>query len=228
MGLFNKGDIIERAAGDKFGTVYPGDQVRVLSCRGIILKIEDDPEYTYDASLFKLVTSASQFNEGDILTCTIGNARFNRHQQYKIVSVSDTHPKLLLRGIDDRQMLWWISDNLKDEDDLDSDRDKAGIAEFEVVKPVTVPEINIGHAVEHAKAGNKFTRKGWNGADQFVYYVPAASYPAQRNANNVMSGIFENDLVPYNHYLAIKTAQGTVSPWSPSGSDALATDFILL
>lgn len=87
---------------------------------------------------------------------------------------------------------------------------------------------DIGSAVNHAKQGGKFARNGWNSLEQYVYYVPAASYPAQRNLNGTMIGEFEDDMVEYNDYLAIKLPNGTVSPWAPSGSDAVATDFILL
>lgn len=227
MDLFNKGDIIKRTT-SKFGTVSPGDRVEVVSCRGTSLTIKDDDQYTYDAAHFKKVLPNPDVIEGSILRCTVGNARFQRNKQYEVIRVTNNHPQILIKSVEEPEVIWWISDNLKDEDDLISHFTKVGIAEFELVATEEESEVNIGQAVEHAKAGNKFTRKGWNGADQFVYYVPAASYPAQRNANNAMSGIFANDMVPYNHYLAIKTAQGTVSPWSPSGSDALATDFILL
>ena len=75
--------------------------------------------------------------------------------------------------------------------------------------------------------GKKVARKGWNGNGMFVYYVPAASYPVERNNLETMGGEFENDMVPYREYLALKTAQGDVATWSPSVSDALATDWCL-
>jgi hypothetical protein len=40
-----------------------------------------------------------------------------------------------------------------------------------------------------------------------------------------MKGIFPNDMVPYRHYIALKTAQNDVATWSPSTSDALAEDW---
>jgi hypothetical protein len=83
--------------------------------------------------------------------------------------------------------------------------------------------MDIGFAISQAKKGKRVARKGWNGAGMFVYYVPAASYPAQTGAAKKFFG--ENALVPYREYLALKTAQGDVATWAPSGSDALAEDW---
>ncbi len=88
-------------------------------------------------------------------------------------------------------------------------------------------EFDFGSAIYLLKMGKKVTRKGWNGNGMFVYYVPAASYPVERNNLETMGGEFENDMVPYREYLALKTAQGDVAIWSPSVSDALAIDWCL-
>ncbi|WP_219621824.1 DUF2829 domain-containing protein [Psychrobacter sp. 4Bb] len=88
-------------------------------------------------------------------------------------------------------------------------------------------EFDFGSAIHLLKIGKKVARKGWNGAGMYVYYVPAASYPVERNNLETMGGEFENDMVPYREYLALKTAQGDVATWSPSVSDALATDWCL-
>lgn len=78
------------------------------------------------------------------------------------------------------------------------------------------------------KLGEKVARKGWNGKGMFLYYVPAASYPAQRNEKGTMLGVFPNDMVPYCAYIAMKTAQENVVPWLASQSDVLAEDWILV
>lgn len=91
----------------------------------------------------------------------------------------------------------------------------------------TYPTVfSFGQALAYLKAGSKVTRKGWNGKDMFVYYVPANEYPAERGSN--VQGMFAHDLVPYRHYLALKTAQDDVATWSPSTSDALAEDWVLV
>jgi hypothetical protein len=91
--------------------------------------------------------------------------------------------------------------------------------------------MTFGLAVEGLKRGCKVARKGWNGrqadgTNMFVYLVPAKEYPAYTEVAKAEWG--EDGLVPYNAYLAIKTAAGSVSTWAPSCSDALAEDWMIL
>lgn len=86
--------------------------------------------------------------------------------------------------------------------------------------------VNFGEAIVAAKAGKRVARKGWNGSGMFAYIVPAASYPALTEATKKYFG--ENALVPYREYWALKTAQEDVATWSPSGSDSLAEDWLIL
>ena len=88
-------------------------------------------------------------------------------------------------------------------------------------------QFDFGSAIHLLKMGKKVMRAGWNGKGMFVYYVPAASYPAGRNSKSTMAGEFADDMVPYREYLALKTAQNDVSTWAPSVSDALAEDWQL-
>ena len=83
--------------------------------------------------------------------------------------------------------------------------------------------LTFGLALEALKLGQRVARAGWNGAGQFVYLVPAASYPAQTGAAKAHFGA--GALVPYRAYLALKTAQGDIATWAPSCSDALAEDW---
>lgn len=85
--------------------------------------------------------------------------------------------------------------------------------------------LNFGQAIEAAKSGKKIARKGWNAAGMFAYIVPAASYPAQ---TGVAKEYFGEKLVPYRAYWALKTAQEDVATWTPSGSDSLAEDWIII
>lgn len=81
--------------------------------------------------------------------------------------------------------------------------------------------MKIGEAIDLAQTGKKVTRKGWNGKGVFLYYVPAASYPAQTEAAKEHFG----ELVPYAPYIAMKTAQGYVVPWLANQTDLLADDY---
>ena len=86
--------------------------------------------------------------------------------------------------------------------------------------------MNFGLAVEAMKKGLRVARSGWNGKGMFAYFVPAASYPAQTGVAKQHFG--ESAMVPYNAYMALKGADGSVSTWAPSGSDALAEDWEIL
>lgn len=81
----------------------------------------------------------------------------------------------------------------------------------------------FGLAMEAIKRGQRVARTGWNGKGMFAYLVPANSYPAQTGAAKAYFG--ESSLVPYNAYMVLKGANGTVSTWAPSGSDSLAEDW---
>lgn len=83
--------------------------------------------------------------------------------------------------------------------------------------------LTFGLAIEALKAGKRVARAGWNGGGQFVYLVPANSYPAQTGIAKAYFGA--DAMVPYRAYLALKTAQGDVATWAPSCSDALAEDW---
>lgn len=88
-------------------------------------------------------------------------------------------------------------------------------------------EFDFGTATHLMKLGNRVQRAGWNGKGMFVYYVPAASYPMQRNSLETMGGLFPDDMVPYGAYIAMKTAQDNVVPWLASQTDVLAEDWQL-
>lgn len=85
--------------------------------------------------------------------------------------------------------------------------------------------ISFSEALDAVKQGKLIQRLGWNGKGMFVYYVSPGSYPAKMES---IKGKFENDMVPYGAYLAMKTAQGNVVPWLASQTDILAEDWIIL
>ena len=86
-------------------------------------------------------------------------------------------------------------------------------------------QLTFGEAIEAAKQGKKIARIGWNGANMFAYIVSANSYPAQ---TGIAKEYWGDNLVPYRAYWALKTAQEDVAMWSPSGSDSLAEDWVIL
>lgn len=86
--------------------------------------------------------------------------------------------------------------------------------------------LDFGTALRALKDGKRVARAGWNGKGMFAYLVPANSYPAQTGAAKAHFG--DGALVPYNAYLALKGADDAVSTWAPSGSDALAEDWLIV
>lgn len=85
--------------------------------------------------------------------------------------------------------------------------------------------MSFGDATKFAMDGCRVARSVWNGSGMFCYIVPANTYPAQTEA---ITGVFEGDMVPYRKYWALKTAQNDVAMWSPSGSDSLAKDWVVV
>lgn len=98
------------------------------------------------------------------------------------------------------------------------------VAEPAPAGPAATPQgLYIGSALTLMLAGHKVSRAGWNGKGMFLYHVPANAYPAQTGAAKGHFG--EDALVPYQAYIAMKTADDTVVPWLCSQSDLLATDW---
>jgi hypothetical protein len=78
-------------------------------------------------------------------------------------------------------------------------------------------------AIRALKNGHPVARAGWNGKGMYLYYVPAASYPATTDIARREIG----EMVPYGAYIAMKTAQGNVVPWLASQTDLLAEDYVI-
>jgi hypothetical protein len=95
---------------------------------------------------------------------------------------------------------------------------------FEQTHPAN-GEMGFSQALELLRRGHAIARAGWNGKGMFAYLVPAASYPAQ---TGVARAYFDEKLVPYNAYMALKGVDGRVSCWTPSMGDVLADDWMAL
>ena len=90
----------------------------------------------------------------------------------------------------------------------------------------SIYRLTFGEAIEALKAGQKLARTGWNGKGMFVYYVPAAHYPAQTGVAKAYFG--EDTKVHYNAYIAIKNTNESVSTWIASINDILAEDWAIV
>jgi len=86
--------------------------------------------------------------------------------------------------------------------------------------------MSFGLAIDAMKKGLQVARKGWNGADMFIFLVPGSVFKVNRPP---LLGIFnEGHEVKYQDHIDMKTAVGTVVPWLASQSDMLATDWCII
>ena len=93
------------------------------------------------------------------------------------------------------------------------------------VEETTVPQqVDFGTALWALKAGKRCARIGWNGNGMYLYLVPGQTFKSLTEHAKKEFG----DTTPYRPYFALKTAQNDIAMWSPSGSDALAEDWVIL
>lgn len=86
--------------------------------------------------------------------------------------------------------------------------------------------LNFGQALGYVKNGEKASRKGWNGPDQFIFLVPGSTFEVNRPP---LLGIYpEGTVINYHPHIDMRNAQGQVVPWQASQGDVLAEDWFLL
>jgi hypothetical protein len=85
--------------------------------------------------------------------------------------------------------------------------------------------VDFGEAIVALKSGRKVSRKGWNGKEMFLYLVQGSTFKVNREP--LLSIYEEGTEISYRPHIDLKTADGSIATWSPSGSDALAEDWII-
>ena len=86
--------------------------------------------------------------------------------------------------------------------------------------------LTFGDALELLKAGKKVARAGWNGKGMFLFLVPGSNFKVNRPP---LLGIYpEGTEINYRPHIDLKGADGSISTWAPSGSDALAEDWAVV
>lgn len=85
---------------------------------------------------------------------------------------------------------------------------------------------DFGGALSALRNGKRVTRASWANPNVFVYFVPAAAYPAQTGVAKVHFG--EGAQVPYLAYLALKRAVNDVVVFIPGMDSLLADDWQVL
>ena len=68
--------------------------------------------------------------------------------------------------------------------------------------------MNIGHAIEEMRRGNKVTRRGWNGKGQYIALQVPDEHSKMRKP-----------------YIYISPVDGELVPWLASQTDILADDW---
>ena len=89
----------------------------------------------------------------------------------------------------------------------------------------THEKMGIGQAVHCMKQGMKVARKGWNGKDMFLYYVPGSQFTRLQAREPLKSMMSEDEVATYHAHIDMKTAQGYCIPWLCSQADLLAEDW---
>lgn len=95
--------------------------------------------------------------------------------------------------------------------------------------PIMREGLTFGQAIESAKAGYRITRAGWNGKDQWVALGEGSpALPAEKFWNRHTRAFAEANggTAEVRPYFILKTADDAIlMDWSPSQSDALASDW---
>jgi hypothetical protein len=83
---------------------------------------------------------------------------------------------------------------------------------------------DIGWAYAELEAGRLVARLGWNGKGLFVFRVQGSEFEVNREP---LLGIFPaGTKIKYNAHTDVRNPDGSISTWAPSGSDALAKDWV--
>ena len=85
--------------------------------------------------------------------------------------------------------------------------------------------MDIVEAIKCIKKQKIICRANWND-DKFLYYVPAAAYPAITKIAKSIAD--DNGKVSYKEYIAVHYKDGEVGFYTPTQSDILANDWIVL
>ena len=90
------------------------------------------------------------------------------------------------------------------------------------------PDMDFGDAIRALKDGKKVARKGWNGKDMWLCYMPGVNIAGELVNGRTKKFWPEGDL-PVGGYIVIRTAQGGWQPgWHPSTPDMLSEDWVVV
>jgi len=86
--------------------------------------------------------------------------------------------------------------------------------------------MDFADALKHLKAGARLFRKGWNGANMYIYLVDGSTFEVNRAP---LDKFFKPGTeVTYLPHLDMYTASGECVPWLASQTDILAEDWAVI
>jgi len=85
--------------------------------------------------------------------------------------------------------------------------------------------MDFSRALEIMKDGQKLTRKSWKSKDIWVTVISNWSIPTVHSMELFPNG---DKAIEFSVFLAIKTANGRLSPWTPFQTDLLSEDWMLV
>lgn len=85
---------------------------------------------------------------------------------------------------------------------------------------------SFGVALAGVKDGQRWSRRGWNGKNMFIFLVPGSIFKVNRPP---LLGIYpEGTEINYHAHIDMRTADGQIVPWLASQTDILADDWELV
>lgn len=86
--------------------------------------------------------------------------------------------------------------------------------------------MTFGQALEAMKSGIKVARSGWNGKGMWLKLIAPGITIVGYEPNEY--GVKSGDSIPCRPFFQLFTAQKDLAKWAPSGSDALAEDWMVV
>ena len=87
-------------------------------------------------------------------------------------------------------------------------------------------DMRFGQALDELLYGNKIARRGWNGQNMFLYFVPGSVFQVNRPP---LLGIYPDGTeITYRPHIDMKTVDGSCVPWVASQTDILADDWYVV
>jgi len=85
---------------------------------------------------------------------------------------------------------------------------------------------DFSQALANLKQGRRMARRGWNGSGMFVFLVPGSRFKVNREP--LLSILGEGTEVDYRGHIDLRAADGTIGVWTPSSTDLLAHDWVIV